>query len=486
MSEIYIHYGNLEDSIKKSQKVRGEISGYVEEIKKRITTPISRLSGSDSAGYTSTASNLAWEKITSLNNKANRFSSYEGTVTNLISTAKSKDNYVSSQIETIAGMYVEKRKWYQKAGDWIYNTFCVDLANKWNWTRDFSDAAKWVGNKIENAFEPIADWFKYGDGKYVWNIVSSVVGTIVAIGGAIAAICAIPFSAGATIPIVIGCIGAAAASVGAVITTVNSVTSVVQNSKAISKSGNLFDENDGDPSAARHYGSQTKLSTYIEKTDMGDKNANENWETVGKTVDTVKVVADVTSFVCSIANLGVVHDYRIKNGSDINTRVNHGKWNEGYDFSYKNIKKNIMHDMGYKTSSGKLDKKDAFLKADESIFAKKYNKDKFTLKWNDWDFKLGKKTIFSVDKGTWSLGEKTIKLFKGAKVFKNVTDINESVGTLNDYFTYRDTAPTMSDAAEATEAATGLLGNMDFFAPFDDYGTKTGKTISDILELFAG
>ena len=84
------------------------------------------------------------------------------------------------------------------------------------------------------------------------------------------------------------------------------------------------------------------------------------------------------------------------------------------------------------------------------------------------------------------MGEKTIKLFKGAKVFKNVTDINESVGTLNDYFTYRDTAPTMSDAAEATEAATGLLGNMDFFAPFDDYGTKTGKTISDILELFAG
>ena len=123
MSEIYIHYGNLEDSVKRSQKVRGEISGYVEEIKKRITTPISGLSGSDSAGYASTASSLAWQKITSLNNKANRFSAYEGTVNTLISTAKTKDNYVSGQIETIAGMYVEKRKWYQKAGDWIYNTF---------------------------------------------------------------------------------------------------------------------------------------------------------------------------------------------------------------------------------------------------------------------------------------------------------------------------------------------------------------------------
>ena len=485
MSEIYIHYGNLEDSVKRSQKVRGEISGYVEEIKKRITTPISGLSGSDSAGYASTASSLAWQKITSLNNKANRFSAYEGTVNTLISTAKTKDNYVSGQIETIAGMYVEKRKWYQKAGDWIYNTFCVDLANKWDWTRDLSDAAKWVSNKVGNAFEPIVDWFKYGDGKYVWNIVSAVVGTVVAIGGAIAAICAIPFSGGATIPIVIGCIGAAAASVGAIITTVNSVTSIVQNSKAISKSGDLFDENDGDPSAARHYGSQTKLSTYIEKNDMGDKKDNENWATVGKTVDTVKVVADVTSFVCSIANLGVVHDYRIKNGSDINTRVNHGKWNEGFDFSYKNIKKNIMHDMGYKVSSGKLDNKKAF-GIDKSIFAKSYDTDKFTLKWNAWNFKIGKKTLFSVDKGTWSLGENAVKFFRGAKVFKNVNDIGENVVTLNDYFTYRDTAPSMESASGAVEATTDLLGHMKFYSPFGDYGTDAGKTISDILELFAG
>jgi len=43
----------------------------------------------------------------------------------------------------------------------------------------------------------------------------------------------------------------------------------------------------------------------------------------------------------------------------------------------------------------------------------------------------------------------------------------------------------LKDTAEAIEATTGLFGNMDFFTPFDDYGTKTGKTISDIIELFA-
>ena len=106
MSEVYIHYGNLEDSIAQSKKVRSEISGYVEEIKRRVTTPISNLSGSDSSGYASTASSLAWQKISDLNAKASRYSSYESSISTLISTAKTKDNYVSSQIETISDLYL--------------------------------------------------------------------------------------------------------------------------------------------------------------------------------------------------------------------------------------------------------------------------------------------------------------------------------------------------------------------------------------------
>ena len=51
---------------------------------------------------------------------------------------------------------------------------------------------------------------------------------------------------------------------------------------------------------------------------------------------------------------------------------------------------------------------------------------------------------------------------------------------------YRDTAPTLKDTAEAIEATTGLFGNMNFFTPFGKFGTKTGKTISEIIDLFAG
>lgn len=471
MSEIYIHYGNLEEAISISQKVRGEITGYVDEIKKWITTPISGLSGRDSSGYASTASSLAWQKINDLNSKSSKFSVFESSVSYLISTAKTKDNYVSGQMETIASMYVQKRNWYQKAGNWIYDTFCVDLANNWDWTRNFTDAAKWVGDKIGNGLENVVDWFKYGDGKYVLNIVTAVVGAIAAIGGAVVAICGIPFTGGATIPIVIGCIGAAAATIGAIITTANSVVSVTQNSKAISKSGNLFDDDDGDPSAARYYGSQTKLSTYYKKTDMGDQNINDKFAVAGETVDTVKVVADVTSLVCSIASLGNVHDYRLKNSNaNINVRYNGDKWYKGYSFTYDNIKRNIMHDMGFKISKRKLDFGDAF-NIDKSIFAKSYTvPKKFTLRW---------------DTGSWSVNENLVKVFRGTKVVKNVTDISESAVTLNDFFTYRDTAPSIKDIGELAEAGSGLLGNMDFFSPLDKYGAKTGKNIADIFELFA-
>lgn len=469
MSEVYIHYSTLDDAINKSKKARSEISGYIEEIKKKITTPISNLNGADSSGYASTASTLAWQKISNLTDKASRFVSFEDSVRNFSSFAKNKDKYVSGQIETVASMYVKERTWYQKAGDWLYNTFCVDIPNKFDWTRSFFDCAKRVFGDIGDALEKVHDWFKYGDGKYILNITLSVLGTVAAIGGAIAAICAIPFTGGATIPIVIGCIGAAAASVGAVITTVNSVTSITQNAKALSLSGDVFDANDGNPGAARYYGNTSKLSDYWKKNDMGDEATNKGFEKAGKIIDTTKTVADVTSFVCSIASLGNVHDYRIKNGNaDINIRYNGDKWYKGYSFTYDNIKRNIMHDMGFKISSGKLDGGKAFGQG-KSIFAKTYTVDKkFTLRW---------------DGGSWSVNEKLVKLFRGAKVTKNVIDIKDNLQTVNDVLS--NTTPSLSDIGDLTEAVVGLGSNSKIFKIFDDYGVKTGNTIVDVFKIFA-
>ena len=332
MSEVYIHYGNLEDSIAQSKKVRSEISGYIEEIKRRVTTPISNLSGSDSSGYASTASSLAWQKISDLNAKASRYSSYESSISTLISTAKTKDNYVSSQIETISDMYLTERNWFQKAGDAIYNFFCVDLANKWGWIRTVSDVAKWVREKATKVADNIRDWFKYGDGKYVANILGAIGGAILAFAGLIAAIVSLPVTG--TAAIIIGVASVILSAVTMFITFYNSEATIKGNIKALKLS---HDEN---PGAARYYGNIKSLSDEWDKTDMGDASTNKAYDIAGDAIDTTKKIADTALFVLNIANLGVVKDFRYKPGEG----------NTGYSFTWDNIKRNILHDMNIYTS----------------------------------------------------------------------------------------------------------------------------------------
>ena len=460
MSEVYVHYSTLEDSINKSKKVRSEISGYIDEIKRKITTPISNLNGYDSSGYASTASSLAWKKINELTDKASRLVSFEDSVRTFTSLAKNKDKYVSSQIETVASMYVKERTWYQKAGDWLYNTFCVDIPNKFDWTRGFFDCAKRVFGDIGDGLEKIHDWFKYGDGKYVLKIVTSVVASIAAVAGTIAAIVAIPFSGGATIPIVIGCIGAAATAIGSVITIVNSVSTIKGNAKALSLSGDLFDADDGNPGAARYYGNISKLSDEWNKTDMGNASQNEFYRNAGNTIDTVKVVADTTAFVCNIASLGNVKDYRYKNPNEHVT---------GYSFTWKNITKNIKADMGFNVSKPGLATKGKttgdIIKSQsgfDSFFATKYAK----------KFKIG---------DSYVLPEGVIKVFKGAKIFKNITDTYDNITELDAAFKESNWGFTDWESfAKRFQNVTGILQFPKMTSPIDSTLGKLVKNIEGI------
>lgn len=451
MSEVYIHYGNLEDSIAQSKKVRSEISGYVEEIKRRVTTPISNLSGSDSSGYASTASSLAWQKISDLNAKASRYSSYESSISTLVSTAKTKDNYVSSQIETISDLYLTERNWFQKAGDAIYNFFCVDLVNKWGWTRTISDAAKWVGDKIDNVTDKISDWFKYGDGKYLANIGGALLGAVAAVAGVIVAIVTLPVTG--TAAMIIGLVSLVAATVGMIITLVNTESTIKGNIKA----WQLREEH---PGAARYYGNIKSLSDEWDKTDMGDASANKAYDIAGDVIDATKVVADTAQFVCNILNLGVVKDFRFKEG--------HGNANH-LDFSWNNIKRNILHDMNIYTSKvGKNGVKwYETVNWEDAIDAKK---------WFG-GYSSGK---FKID-GKFVIPEGLFKVFNITKIVKNTTDTFEN----------------FSDIGEALSADEFKLGDLlkpigdltSIFSPVEkpvEYVTDTTDTIKDWRDWFKG
>jgi hypothetical protein len=436
-----------------------KIDDYISKIGKVINTPIGSLSDSDTNGYAQSAAKLANNKVTELATKKTYFSNFERTTQKVIDTAKQVDGQVSTNISTIAESYIEKRKWYEAAGDWIYNTFCVDLANHFSLVRDFVDGAKWVFDKVGNVLDKIHDWFKYGDGQYILKIAISVVGAVVAVAGTIAAVCAIPFSGGLSIPLVIGCIGALATSVGAIITVGNSLATVKTSSKALSLSGNPFDD-DGDLGAARYYGSASKMSDLFEKYDWGDEETNAGFETAGKVIDTTKVVADTTAFVCNIASLGNVKDYRITTRTDnVNFTYNNDQLSKGYSFTYENIKRNILHDMGRTVTTGKF--------KDGSFGLKLVASDK-----------TGKYTLHFANT-TFSCPEKLVKFFNVVKTTDNTMNFMKNTDGLYDFYT--DSDKTLSDLSSVVKNITGFGKISKEFSIFDRYGTKTGKALTDII-----
>ena len=88
------------------------------------------------------------------------------------------------------------RKWYQVAGDWIYGTVCVDLVNMNPLTRGIGNLVKRGRSYLRNKFDKVVDWFKHGNGKYILNIATSVLGDAIAIIGTYSAIV---LAAGATV-----------------------------------------------------------------------------------------------------------------------------------------------------------------------------------------------------------------------------------------------------------------------------------------------
>lgn len=458
MAEVYIRYSELENAITHSVKARKAVDDYVQQIRGVITVPAGRLQGSDDNGYVQSTIQLASEKMNLLVDKKQYFCKFENTAQRLLDTAKNVDAAVSDRISSIAESYTESRKWYEKAGDWIYNTFCVDMANHFSLIRDFVDCAKWFGDKVENITEKIHNWFKYGDGQYIWKIAKSIVGIGAAVVGVIAAIVSIPCTGGITLPFVIGCIGAAATTLGAVITTGNSISNIYTSGKALSLSGDPFDDDDGNPGAARYYGSSDKMSDAFNKFDYGDAETNARYRDAGKVIDTTKVIADGASFVCSIASLGNVKDYRITTRNDnINYRYNADKWYKGYSFSWDNIKRNFLHDMGYKITSGTLKERSMKIKL------------------------IDKGTVF---KNSSLFGEKTINLFRTIRTTDNIVSFADNLDGLYDFATKSDKK--LSDTVTAMTKLTGAFKKSDFWGQADKYITKGYKTVDSIVEWKTG
>lgn len=438
MGKTKIIYSVLEESKRQANRVENEINGYISEIRSHISQKIINVPG-DSSQYVSTATTLAQKKINSLSTLGNKYSSYRKTISTFIDDAKRIDSDVSKRIEEKANQYIGRRNFVQKIGDWVYETFCVDFGNSNEVLRDIKDVMVWTGTKAIDKLEKVHNYFKYGDGKYIWNIGKAIVGAGVAVAGAIAAIASIPVTG--PIAIVVGCISAGAAIIGGAITIYNASAQVEGNAKALT----LKKEN---PGAARYYGNISKKSDYWKKTDMGGKSSNDRYKVIGEVVDKTKVVADVTGAVAGVAQLGYVHDYRFKDNKV-----------KGWSWSKENIKKNLLHDMGYKVSSKELDIKKAF-NPFKNLFASSYDKNKFSIN------------------GELMISERLVKSFRGLKVTNNMVDLMENVDAINDY--YKNDEAGFGDMWKTIGKTTDIFSNMKWYSPIDNVVDVIDKSMKVI------
>lgn len=337
MATVTIKYSKLEDTSNYAKKLSKNLNGYADEIKRKVTSPISGLPGNDNRGYASTASSSASKKIRELQDNSSRFDTFSQDVERFVATAKRADSTVAKSIKSTASSYVGERSAWDGFWDFLWNTVCVDFFNGTAAGRFIKDCATTAWSKVTSVAEKVHDWFKHGDGKYVWNIVAGVVATVAAIAGAITAVAAV-IAGGPVIAVVLAVVAAVAAVVGAVITTVNSGVKIYNNAKALSSD---------DPGVSRYLGTIDGYSDATKKYDMGDAEDNKKWETSGKVVDTTKTVCDVIGILKGVTDLGAVK-------SDITGRIT------GYKFNKNNVMSNIRKSMGFDfnknqfTSKGEL------------------------------------------------------------------------------------------------------------------------------------
>lgn len=94
------------------------------------------------------------------------------------------------------------------------------------------------------------------------------------------------------------------------------------------------------------------------------------------------------------------------------------------------------------------------------------------------------KFTFNFSRETYSIPEKLVKFFNVTKTTDNTMNFLKNVDGLYDFYTESD--KNVDGSIKALKNVTGIGKNSKVFSIFDKYGTKTVKTIEDVVGLIGG
>lgn len=353
MGKVTITYSKIKDAAKEAQSAANYYEDFSSELSNKVYNKLSISYGSDSRGYISSARNTVYNKVKDLNSKKKKYSDLSKSLYDLKERVQGYETSAKNAVTRIATdeLELKNRKWYQKVGDWIYGTICVDFLNSNPITRGLGNIIKSGLDYFDYGFDKAIDWFKHGNGKYVLNIALSVLGVVAAIAGTIGAIALCVATGGAAVPLLVAAI---ASTIGTIMTTVDSVVSIINNIKAL----NVASKGNCDPGRARYYGNISGVSSAIGKYDMGGKTANDVWNAFGIGYEVTHTAADITAIVAgSIGSAGLTETKVVDKAGRVSVEVKYDP--NKVKMNYGNY---IKEKFGFRQTNGKwkFDAKYAF------------------------------------------------------------------------------------------------------------------------------
>lgn len=276
MSTVSINLTKLESAADKATSITDALAGYAEELPGVVNTPLGRLEGGSSR-YTSTAASRASAKARSLDARSDDYTALSQRIGTFVSAVRQADASVERSIEAITVPYVEAMSFWQRAS-YYFDAEFNDLLGSTALGKALNvlhDTTELFFDFQHDALVTVYDYFKYGDGKYVLDIVIS---GLAAIGAVLGALACFPIS-GIAAAILAGC-----AFVAAAVSVADFGFTVYSNIKALSLNGT-------EPGLAHYYGDVDSVSDWANKT-----STDATWRGLASGFDFAGQLAGIASF----------------------------------------------------------------------------------------------------------------------------------------------------------------------------------------------
>ena len=298
MSAIALHYKTMDNTCKHLETAAGKMEGYASKLQAKVINAIGNLPGRDHESHAYNALNSAgWHKngVDSASIAARKLRS---NIIDLKEYAQDSEKRVVQGFKIVIREYKKGQGFLRQFADfWIgvWDRFSQNNAI----TRFLNNAFKVIGVKLSEYKNIVLDYFKYGKGKYILNIVKDITLAAVAAFALVAAVASIPASGGLTLPIVIAVIGVVAKG-----TKVVTAFHDLRYSLEANYMASFY--HDIDRGGAYYLSKIDGWSEYVRRTDMGSAEENKQREKKAKAADIAEFAADVTSFATDIYSKFVV------------------------------------------------------------------------------------------------------------------------------------------------------------------------------------